>query len=232
MWESIARSLLKYRLLWLIVLLSVTAFMGYHASRVQLSYDFTKTIPTDNPKYQAYQEFRARFGEDGNVLVVGIQTDSFFRLNFFKDYIGLMKELKGVPGVEDVLSIPVAVNLLKDTVTEKPRALAIFPKEPAAQGEIDSAKEIFMGLPFYRGLLYNPETRSWLAAVRVNKDIMNSKARVPLVANISKVVTAFGAAHNLSMHMSGLPLIRTRMATKVSNETTWFLLGSVIILSL
>ncbi|MBS1662754.1 MAG: RND transporter, partial [Bacteroidetes bacterium] len=96
MWESIARLLLKYRLFWLIVLLSVTAFMGYHASRVQLSYDFTKTIPTDNPKYQAYQEFRQRFGEDGNVLVVGVQTDSFFRMSFFKDYLQLMKDLKGV----------------------------------------------------------------------------------------------------------------------------------------
>jgi len=231
MWESIARLVLKYRLFWLIALLSVTGYMAFRASRVQLSYDFTKTIPTDNPKYQAYQEFRQRFGEDGNVLAIGVQTDKFFQLDVFTDYIALTERLKKVPGVDDILGINSAINLLKDTVTQKPQVVPIFPAHPTTQAQIDSGKAILLGLPFYRGLLYNAETKTWLTAVHVNKDVMNSAGRIATVNAISRAVDSFGLRHGLDMHTSGLPLIRTKMATKVSKETTWFLLGSVVILS-
>src|ERR1700742_2286193 len=111
MWESIARLVLKFRLYWLIALLSVTAFMAYRASHVKLSYDFNSAIPTDNPKYKAYQEFRRQFGEDGNLLVVGVQTDKLFQQPVFTDYIALTEALKKVPGVDDVLGVSSAIDL-------------------------------------------------------------------------------------------------------------------------
>src|SRR5258708_18745251 len=155
MWESIARLVLKFRLFWLILLLAVTGFMAYRASRVQLSYDFTKTIPTDNPKYQAYQEFRQRFGEDGNVLVIGMQTDKIFQLDVFTDYIAFTEALKKVPGVDDVLGISAAVNLVKDSITQKPRTVPLFPASPVSQAQSDIRRITFLGLPFVRRLLYN-----------------------------------------------------------------------------
>src|ERR1700744_1140107 len=66
MWESIARQVLKFRLLLLLLRLSATAFMAYHASKVRMSYDFTRTVPTDNIKYKEYEDFRKKFGDDGN----------------------------------------------------------------------------------------------------------------------------------------------------------------------
>src|ERR1700748_2763565 len=232
MWESIARLILKFRLFWLIALLSVTAFMAFRASRVKLSYDLRRTIPTDNPKYQAYQEFRQRFGEDGNLLVVGVQTDKLFQKDIFTDYISLTEQLKRVKGVDDVLGFASAVNLLRDTATQKFQAVPIFPPPPFTQAGIDSSKAVLLGLPFYRGLLYNSETGAWLMAVHVNKDVMNSAGRIVTVGAITRAVDSFGLRNGLDMHISGLPLIRTKMAVKVANETTWFLLGSVLILSI
>jgi len=229
MWESLARLVLKFRLFLLLFLLTATGFMAYHASRVKLSYDFNSSIPTDNPKYIANLNFRKQFGDDGNLLVVGVQTDKLFEKEIFSGYIALGEKLKKITGVDDVLSTPMAINLVKDSVTEKPHALAIFPAHPQSQAEIDSGKSVFRSLPFYKGLLYNAETNTWLMAVRVNKDVMNSAKRIVTVNAIIKEVKAFGAQHNLEMHLSGLPLIRTVMAQKVSRETTWFLLGSVLL---
>ncbi len=232
MWESIARIVLKYRLFWLIVLLSVTGFMAYHASRVRLSYDFNSAIPTDNPKYKAYQEFRKKFGEDGNMLVIGVQTDKLFQRDVFDDYIKLTEELKKVPGVDDVLGIANAINLIKDTATQKPVAVPIFPAHHASQAQIDSGKAVLLGLPFYQGLLYNSHTDAWNTVLHVNKNVMNSAQRIVTVNAITGLVDAFGARHGLDMHYSGLPLIRSRMAAKVASETKWFLLGSICILAL
>jgi predicted RND superfamily exporter protein len=230
MWESIARLVLKYRLFWLLLLLSVTAFMAFHASKVQLSYDFTRTIPTDNPKYREYQEFRQRFGDDGNLLVVAVQTGKLFQSDVFADYVAMTGELKKVPGVDDVLGFSSAVNLIRDTASQKFKALPIF-TPPFTQVRIDSAKAVLLGLPFYRGLLYNAETNAWLTGIRVNKEVMNSRRRIETVGAITREIDSFGLRHDIRMHYSGLPLIRTRMAVKVARETTWFLLGSVLILS-
>jgi predicted RND superfamily exporter protein len=231
MWESIARLVLRYRLIWLLLLLSVTSFMAFHASKVQLSYDFTRTIPTDNPKYKEYQEFRKRFGDDGNMLFVAVQSDKLFNANVFADYVALTEQLKKVPGVDDVLGFSNAVNLIRDSATQKFKALPIF-SPPYTQARIDSAKAVLLGLPFYRGLLYNPETNTWLTMVKVNKEVMNSKRRIETVGAITREIDSFGVALNMPVHYSGLPLIRTRMAVRVARETTWFLLGSVLILSI
>jgi uncharacterized protein len=231
MWESIARLVLRYRLLWLVLLLSVTTFMAFHASKVQLSYDFTRTIPTDNPKYKEYQEFRKRFGDDGNMLFVAVQSDKLFSADVFADYVGLTEQLKKVPGVDDVLGFSTAVSLIRDSTTQKFKGLPIF-SPPYTQARIDSGKAVLLGLPFYRGLLYNPETNTWLTMVKVNKDVMNSKRRIETVGAITREIDSFGMRQNVSMHYSGLPLIRTRMAVRIARETTWFLLGSVLILSI
>ena len=232
MWESIARLVLKFRLFWLVALLALTGFMAFRASRVQLSYDFNSAIPTDNPKYKAYQEFRKLFGEDGNLMVIGVQTDKLFELPVFTDYIALNETLKRVPGVDDVLGVSSAVTLERDTVTQKMKAVPVFPAHPLSQSVIDSGKAVLLGLPFYDGLLFNRETGTWLTAVHVNKAVMNSAKRIVTVDGITRLVDSFGQRNGLDMHYSGLPLIRTRMAVKVASETRWFLLGSVLMLSL
>src|SRR6266446_5439189 len=156
MWQSIGQTLLKHRLFFLLILLGLTSFMGYHARRVELSYEFARAIPTDHPKYKAYQEFRKKFGEDGNLLVIGIQTDKLFQAKTFNNYISLQKDIKGINGVEDVISVPSAVNLIKDPGTEKLKAQPIFLDTILRQAEIDSSKNVFFNLPFYKTLLYNP----------------------------------------------------------------------------
>jgi uncharacterized protein len=232
MWQSLGQSILKYRIILLFILLGLTSFMAYHASKVELSYEFTKAIPTDHPKYKAYQEFRKKFGEDGNLLVIGIQTNSLFWEKIFNDYTSLQTDLKKIIGVEDVISIPSAVNLVKDSVTEKLKARPVFRDTVLSQAEIDSSKNIFLSLPFYKTLLYNPETNAWLMGVRINKNIMNSGKRIAVVGSISNLAYDFGKKTNLEIHLSGLPLIRTEMATRIAKEMQWFLLASVVLSAL
>ena len=229
MWLRLGNFILRYRVALLLVLALSSGIMSYYASKMQISYDFSRAIPTDNPKYKAYQEFRKKFGEDGNLLVVGIQTDKIFSVNLFNAYASLQKKIRAVDGVEDVLALPTAVNLVKDSATEKLKAATIFPDKELNQEEIDSSGAIFLNLPFYRELLYNPGTNAWLMAVRINKNILNTKSRNDVVAKIKDLSEQFGNAHNTQIHLSGLPLIRTDIAVRVANEMKWFLFASLLL---
>ncbi|MGZ5135303.1 MAG: efflux RND transporter permease subunit, partial [Flavitalea sp.] len=232
MWESLGRIILKYRWFLVITLLAATAFMAYHASKVELSYEFSRAIPTDNPKYLAYQDFRKKFGEDGNLLVIGIQTDQLFNQNFFNDYAALAQSLKKIEWVEDVLSIPAATNLVKDTVTEKLLAVNIFQPGVLSQSSIDSSRQVFFNLPFYQGILYNSASNAYLMGVRINNNILNSKRRSIVVGKIVERADAFGASRQTEMHYSGLPLIRTNLAIRVEEEMRLFLVGSILLSAL
>ncbi|HYM92611.1 MAG TPA: MMPL family transporter [Chitinophagaceae bacterium] len=229
MWRSLGQFILKYRLLLLFVLAAVTTVLGIGGSKVELSYELSRAIPIDHPKYIAYQEFRKKFGEDGNLLVIGIQTNNLFEQNLFNAYATLNHNLKQLAGVEDVISVPASVNLVKVGETESLKADTIFPERSLTQAEIDSSKKIFLNLPFYRNLLYNPETQVWLMGIRINKELMNSKGRNKVVGNIVRFANAFGTSNNLEIHLSGLPFIRTELSTRIAGEMRWFLMVSVIL---
>jgi uncharacterized protein len=95
MWESIARFVLKNRLALLVLLLAATGFMAYRASKEKIGYEFARAVPIDNPKYVSYQNFKKKFGDDGNLLLIAAQTDKLFTQPVFNDYTGFKHSFFG-----------------------------------------------------------------------------------------------------------------------------------------
>ncbi|RFS22457.1 RND transporter [Chitinophaga silvatica] len=232
MWQRLASFVLKYRLILLVLLFISTGIMGYYASKVQMSYDYVATIPKDNPKYLEFQEFKQKFGGDGNVLMLAVQTDKFFSKDFFQDYVQLNKDMKNVFSVENIMSVPMAINLVKNDSTQKLEARQLFSGDLSDQAVIDSLANKFYQLPFYKGLLYNPDSHAYLMAIYVNKDVFNSPKRTDVVKEITKLANNFQEKHNSEVRLSGLPLIRTVMAVKVADELKLFLKISFLLTAL
>ena len=232
MWQRLAKFVLKNRIPLLILLFAATAMMAFFASKVKLSYEFSKAIPVDNPKYQDYLSFKSQFGDDGNVLVIGVQTRDFFKPDNFEAFRKLNDGLKTVPYIEDVLSLSNAVSLAKDTVSQKLVAIPVFPKDIHTQAQIDSSRKKLDSLPFYRSLLYNQATDAYLLVVRINKDILNSKGRTKVINDIIDHANRYTANTKIPTHISGLPLIRTQVADRIASEMKWFIIGSLVLSAL
>src|SRR5690242_7291411 len=228
MWNSLAHFVLKYKLLLLVLLIGLTVLMGFQASKVQMSYEFSKAIPTDNPKYQDYVAFKEKFGDDGNTMVLGFPTDSLYSIRIFNAMGLLHQQLRKVAGVDEILSIPEASTLVKADST-KLSFVKIFHYPYASQALLDSDKNSFKNLPFYRGLLYNDSTHASLMVVRVNRDTANSKSRTRLMNDIMQRVNNFKNTTSVPVHVSGLPYIRTNVANRIQQEMYWFLIGSLIL---
>lgn len=229
MWFILGAFILKHRRSLLILLLAITGIMVYLATKVQLSYDFARAIPTDNIKYQEYQQFRKQFSDDGNVLVIGIKSDSFYTVEKFNALAQLHQSLKLVPGVEEVLTISEAVNLQRLGTIDKLMAVKIFHAPYNNQLLLDKDRTVFESLPFYQSLLYNAEVKSYLVGLRLNKDIINTKQRTKLINDIVFQINQFEKKTNQVAHVSGLPYIRTRVADKIAKEMNWFLIGSLVL---
>lgn len=227
MWYRTGKFILQYRIPLLVILVLATAFMGWQASQVQLSYEFSKAIPTDNPRYQEYLAFKNKFGEDGSVLVIGVEDQQFFSQAHFDAYRQMMADIKKVKGVEGIMSVPAAINLRKSDSSEALLSGPLFDSTVKTQQEIDSAKALFENLLFYRGLLHNPQSHAYLAGTTINKQVLASKDRTRVVNEIVAITKAYTAQTKVQVHLSGLPLIRTQIADRIKNEMNYFLIGSL-----
>ncbi len=229
MWYKLGRLILQYRVALLILLFGGTVLMTWHACKVQLSYDFTRALPTDNPKYIAYQQFLKQFGNDGNTVVIGFRSDSFYKKIYFNEVVALQQRIKKVAGVKEILSIPDAMNLLNDQANQRLVPKKIFEYPYTSQLALDTARAVFESLPFYRTLLYNPQTSSYLMGIVVSKDSINSKYRSVLINNILKETDIFKLNTHTDLHISGLPFIRTQIGDRIKREMNWFLAGSLLL---
>lgn len=228
MWSKISQTILKGRIFFLSLIAIITAFMGYKAKDAEMAYNFAKVIPVDNPIYVDYLRFKEKFGEDGNTMVIGVQPKDIFDEKFFNAWQTLGRSISNVDGVTEVLSIGKSFTAVKDSVTGKLNLHPIFPDKVLNQHVLDSLKTVFFSLPFYSDRLYNPETNATLMAVRISQQKLDSKDRIQVVNSIKKIGGAFGELTGLEVHYSGLPLIRTVLATQVADELKLFLLLAVI----
>lgn len=221
-WSHIARFILSNRLPLLLIILVGTVFMGYRAVHVKFSYEYAQILPTTDPDHIRYQAFKQRFGEDGNVMVVGIETDSMYRLSFLQDWQQLTKTIKAIDGIRDVVANTGLYTITLNDSTDQFKFKPISTQLPNDQAEADSLQRTISRLPFYQGLVTDSSGRAHLMAISFDQVKLNTKGRITTVRQIEQLVAAFGARHKLMAHMSGLPFIRTEFTAKVSNEMFLF----------
>jgi len=231
MWKFLANKILRNKLTFVIVLGIITLFMGYQASQIQLSYDFAKVLPDDDSTYIEYENFKKMFGEDGSVMVIGFKDKNLFELNKFNDWYNLSTNIKSIQGVKELMSIAKLYNIHRNDSLSKFDFLPVMNRPLQSQQELDSVKNVIGSLPFYEGLVYNKETGATLMAITFTKKDLNSKHRIEMVHQIKALAEIFSKKHNLELHYSGMPYIRTAFMEKISGEMGLFLGLAVLVMT-
>ena len=228
-WLQLGKNIVKYKVAALTFLALSTLFMGYFAIQVKLSYEFTKAIPEDNPKFVIYQDFVKKFGVDGTTMVVGFQTDSFFTAGLFNQVADLQKDIKTIAGVTEVLSVPSAYTIVKDSAASKFLPHKIFNAPYTSDSALAADRAVLESLPFYKNLMYNPSSHAYIMAISFLPDSINSGARSAIIKNLQSKLDGFASKTKLAVHISGLPYIRTILADRIKKEMLWFLIGSLLL---
>jgi len=206
--------------------------MGFEALSVKLSYDNSSLLAAKDSAMIDYQKFKAQYGEDGNVLMIGIKNADIFRFDQFNAWYDLGDSIRAINGVQEVVSMTRAVNLFKNETTHQFDYFSLVKQRPSTQHEVDSLKNIILGLKFYKGILYNPGTNATLMAITLDKKKLNDRTRIALVANIVKAATLYENHSKVKIHFSGMPYIRTITMQKVKQELLLFVLMSMAIAAL
>ncbi|MBK8846962.1 MAG: MMPL family transporter [Bacteroidetes bacterium] len=229
MFSLIARFILRNRTLLLIILGSITAVMIYFASQVQLSYEFAKILPDNDKTNIAYEQFKSTFGEDGVVMVVGLDDKNFYTLDKYNDWYALGNEIKKIDGIEAVASVSKLINLVRNDSLQAFEIVPLINGPLQTQAQVDSIKEFLMAHRFYDGIIFNKGDDAHLMAITFDKKKINSKSRIDMVHEIRKKAEVYATKYNQTLHYSGMPYIRTLLSQKIANELVLFLTLALVV---
>ncbi len=229
MWKFLSNKILRNRLAFIIAIVLITTFMGYEGSKIKMSFNFARVLPQEDTTFTQYEEFKKMFGEDGSVMVIGFQDKNIYKLEKFNDWFNLGNKIKNINGIKEVMSVGNLYNIIRNDSLKRFDFVPIVSQAPKLQQELDSIKNVISKLPFYEGLVYNKETGATLMLITFTKKELNTKHRIEIVNQIKKEAAIFAGKHNLQLHFSGMPFIRTAITQKVSNEMELFLALAIII---
>lgn len=231
MWDKIADFIIKKRTYFILAILVFTGIMGYFATKVEIDYQAQTIVPKNDPDFQGYLQFQKSFGDDNNKIVLGFTSPKLFNLSEFEHLYRLCEDLSKIPGVKQVLSPTHLLALKLDTANKfvlKP-FIATLPK---TQIDLDSLKIAFLNMRFYQGLLYNKANGSALVLLVVDKKTVDSKSRIRLMEAIKARADGFEKEIHSEIHISGLPYVKTDMATTVRKEIVLFTVIAFLVTAL
>jgi predicted RND superfamily exporter protein len=234
-WEFIARIILKNRITILAVIILITVFLGFQWKNLGMTYTEANLLPKKHIVNEQYQDFLNKFGEEGNLIVIGFKDKNFFTSKAYAAWNELMTGLKASKEVELVVSLNDLKKLQKDTIAEKFELVPLVDqKQTSNPAYLQKIKyELFNNLPFYEGLLFNKETGSIRSAIYLNKKIVNTASRKTfIIENLVPKIEKFEKTTGIDLRVSGMPYIRTINAENMKGEIGLFIGAALFITSL
>ncbi|MBC7864929.1 MAG: MMPL family transporter [Bacteroidia bacterium] len=223
MWKILATFTLRFRLGIIIAIVGLTCFMGFHARKCEIAYTYAKLLPENDSVSINYEKFKTIFGQDGNVLVIGIEKTPLNKLENFQAWYDLGENYKKVNGIQEVLSIARLNDLSLNDTVGKFEFKPLLKQRPSSQKELDSVMGRINDLKFYEGKVFRDSANSTLMLVYFTKTSLNSIRRLSVTDSVVNFAKEFSKKTGIPVRFSGLPYIRTNMARKISNETAFFL---------
>ena len=226
---------LRNRIAILVSIALLTIFLVMQFKNVGMTYNEANLLPKNHIVNQQYTQFLNTFGEEGNLVVIGVKDETFFTPKAFSAWNVLMKSLKSQKEIELVVSVNDLKKLQKNQVKQNFELVNLIDatktQNPAYLQNLK--KQLFNDLPFYEGLLFNKKSGSIRSVVYINKKIVNSPVRKKFILNVLiPAVEKFEKQTNIDLKVSGMPYIRTINTENMKGEIGLFIGSALFITSL
>lgn len=233
-WNTVARTILRNRVLILILIAACTVFLGLQWKNIKFSFTEANLLPDDDPINLQYQAFLEKFGEEGNVIVLAVNDPRLFSPEIFNAWNELSGKLNASPEVEFTVSLG---DLRKLQKFEDPARFEMVPliqeERPDSLQVAGYKEELFNRLPFYEGLVYSRHSNTVQTAVYLDKQIVNTTKRKDFIMNdLIPLVENFETEYGLNIYVSGMPYIRTLNSQNIVDEIELFIGAALLVTSL
>jgi predicted RND superfamily exporter protein len=191
-------------------------------------------LPDDHIVNLEYNTFLNKFGEEGNLVILGVKDSTLFTPEKFEAWNKLSQDILKFEEIDFTISVG---DLLK---LEKRKDTTAFRLVPFIKDSIFTDKklknyqyELFNKLPFYKGLVYSPNKQSIRTAIYMDKSIINTSVRRDfIIDDLIPIINKFEEDTGIKVHTSGMPYIRTLNSQNIIDEIGLFVGAALLVTSL
>lgn len=233
-WGYIASKILRNRIGLLAFIAIFTVFMASQWKYIKFTNTEANLLPANEKANIEYNAFLDKFGEEGNLIVIGIQDSLIFSPKIYASWEKLMTQLKQNKEVDLVISLDNLKKLQKnDSLSTFELTSLINPAKVSDANYLKEKKEeLTHQMPFYEGLLYN-KSGIIRSAIYLDKKIVNTPERKNLVLKkIIPAIESFEKETKVDLHVSGMPYIRSLNSEYIISEISLFIGAALGITSL
>ncbi|WP_396602331.1 RND family transporter [Algibacter sp. R77976] len=232
-WDITARLILRNKIAILIGILLVTILFSRQWDNMRLAYSEANMLPDNHEVNITYNNFLKTFGEEGNLIVLGVKDTTLFSVEKLNAWNKLSEDFKKNEAVEAVVSIKDLQKLIKDTKNEKFKLEPFIKDTITSLAQIETLQtELFEKYPFYDNFLFNKDTKTIRTAIYMEKAIVNTSARKDFIVDVLiPKIKDFESQNNLDVRISGMPYIRTLNSQNIVDEISTFILAALLVTS-
>jgi predicted RND superfamily exporter protein len=230
MWNSLSSFIIKFRVLFLILIAGVTFFMAQNAVNVEYSVERAKILPSSHQVFLDNQNFQNKYGNN-QVMAIAISDSLFFNIDRFLLWDSLCAEITKIKGVENVISVNNLSKLEKNPEEKKFEISKWFDETLLNQEILDSLVVELNKQKFYEGF-FNDNNDGALVLIDLDSEIVISKNRDDLVFSIKEISEIYSKKYNIRIHYSGMPYMRSVQSVSLKKEIILFVFLTLLITSL
>lgn len=198
------------------ILLLLSFFMAWQGQYVQVSFKFSRLLPKTDSTQVDYDQFRERFNQVGNTVILAIDSFDIFDPEHYPQWQHLQDEMNSLPGVVGVLSPINIVNLRRNDSLEQLYYESLNPG--FRSGKLDSLRGLYAELPFYKGLLLSEDGEVPLMLVQIDPEKLYVRDIISIVEELKERVKYAEKEIGRDIKISGLPHLRMANTKKIGSE--------------
>lgn len=233
-WEAVARIILRNKIVILTLILLATLFFSSQWKNMRFSNTEANLLPDEHPVNLIYNNFLKIFGEEGNLIILGVQDSTLFTVEKLNAWNRLADDFKAYPEVDLVVSVKDLQLLTKNTSLEKFDLQPFIKDSIQSQEQADALQQsLFNDFPFYDNFLFNAKSQTLRTAIYLKKDIVNTSKRKDFILNTLQIqIDNFKVETQLDVKISGMPYIRTLNSQLIIEEIGAFIGAALLVTSL
>ncbi len=212
----------------LAITLAISAWLGFHAARIGVEHDNSSLRSTDPADRRSYEEFKATFGSDEDILVA-IAHPQLLDASGLGLIADITSRIQAMDGVRKAWSLVNVEEIVHGETGAEPRPLLSPPWD--SPGIRDRTVAALERNPDFTGWLVSADRKTAGIVVEIEDRPDDAEYRTRLVGSIRALAPGIAASGG-EMHVTGVPVQKIDVSDYVDRDQAVLLPAAVLVLGL
>jgi len=211
--KSLAQLILRLKWLIIIVVILLTAFLGYQMTNVKINSDIISSLPDDDPDAVLFKKIGEQFGGFEMGMII-IETEDIFKTQVLEHIKQITDSIKLTEGVYSVNSLTSIIDIRGDDWGVEIGELVDEYEIPETEEDLANLRNRVLSKDMYKGVIVSNDATSSLIVFTILEE---AEAK-----DVAKEVKEKVLAMNLPEHIyfSGSPFMVTYIADLMASDLT------------